>query len=95
MSKFLYKSYYYVAMILYPTIENNIDNIDSWMQNQYYNTQIKILKLFWSIIENVYESFFDIICYITENLLYWIGKTFYSETGEYEDYDYSDPSNFA
>ena len=95
MSKNFYKLYHYIATSLYPIIEKNIDNIDSWMQNQYYDTQNKICRLFWSMTENAYETFFDLICYIIETILYWIGKTFYPETGEYEDYDYSDPSNFA
>lgn len=96
MLKKFYKLYHYIATIFYPDgIEEISTNIAFCFCDKRLNSQNKISKLFWSIVGNICNFSIYIICYVIESLLYWIGKTFYPETGEYEDYDYSDPSNFA
>ena len=96
MSKKFYKLYHYIATIFYPDVIEEIStNVAFWLCDKRCDSKNKICKLFWSIIENICNLPFDVLCYTIETLLYWIGKTFYPETGEYEDYDYSDPSNFA
>lgn len=96
MLKKFYKLYHYIATIYYPSVIEEIStNVAFWFCDRHLNSQNKISKLFWLIVGNICNFSIYIICYIIESLLYWIGKTFYPETGEYEDYDYSDPSNFA
>ena len=96
MLKKFYKLYHYIATIFYPDVIEEIStNIAFLFCDKRLNSQNKISKLFWSIVGNICNFYIYIICYVIENLLYWIGKTFYPETGEYEDYDYSDLSNFA
>ena len=96
MFKKFYKLYHNIATNFYPDVIEEIStNIAFWFCDKHLKSQNKISKLFWSIVGNICNFPICVICYIIESLLYWIGKTFYPETGEYEDYDYSNPSNFA
>lgn len=96
MLKKFYKLYHYIAETFYPDVIEEIStNIAFWFCDKRLNSQNKISKLFWSTVGNICDFLIYVICYIIESLLYWLGKTFYPETGEYEDYDYSNPSNFA
>ena len=87
MSKVFYKLYHYIAETFYPVvIDQTISNIAFWFGDRYCDSQNKLCKLFWFIIFNIYWFISDIEQFCSEKLLYWIGKKFYPETGEYKWY---------
>lgn len=96
MKKRFYKIYKYVAEIFYPDIiETIVSDIAFLIGDEYCDNENKLCKIFLLGVYNFYWLICGSLEIVIEKILYLIGKTFYPETGEYKDYDYSDPSNFA